>query len=116
MACYIHPLTASAIKFLPAIRNAEKDLHYYKYLLKILNLLPNSLRIAGGESSGLRVGDQLILADRHKLPSRALEAKALDQLALAEVQSVSGYYAELKQIAGPKLVGAAQWVAVPYSP
>jgi len=83
---------------------------------EVLNLLPNGLRIAGGESSGLRVGDQLILADRHKLPSRALEAKALDQLALAEVQSVSGYYAELKQIAGPKLVGAAQWVAVPYSP
>jgi len=83
---------------------------------EVLNLQPNSLRIAGGEASGLRVGDQLILADRHKLPARALEAKALDQLALAEVQSVSGYYAELKQIAGPKLVGAAQWVAVPYSP
>jgi hypothetical protein len=83
---------------------------------EVLTSSANSLRIAGGEMSGLRVGDQLIVADRHKLPSRSLEAKALDQLALAEVQSVSGYYAELKQIAGPKLSGAAQWVAVPYSP
>lgn len=83
---------------------------------EVLTASPSQLRIAGGETSGLRVGDQLIVADRHKLPSRTLEPKALDQVALAEVQSVSGYYAELKQIAGPKLVGAAQWVAVPYSP
>lgn len=83
---------------------------------EVLSSPANNLRIAGGEMSGLRVGDQLLVADRHKLPARALEAKALDQLALAEVQSVSGYYAELKQIAGPKLTGAAQWVAVPYSP
>lgn len=83
---------------------------------EVLGQPSNNLRIAGGELSGLRVGDQLIVADRHKLPARTLEAKGLDQLALAEVQSVSGYYAELKQIAGPKLAGAAQWVAVPYSP
>lgn len=83
---------------------------------EVLTAATHSLRIAGGEMSGLRVGDQLVVADRHKLPSRILEGKALDQLALAEVQSVSGYYAELKQIAGPKLSGAAQWVAVPYSP
>jgi len=83
---------------------------------EVLTAATHSLRIAGGEMSGLRVGDQLVVADRHKLPARILEGKALDQLALAEVQSVSGYYAELKQIAGPKLSGAAQWVAVPYSP
>lgn len=83
---------------------------------EVLNLQSDRLRIAGGQTSGLRVGDQLVVADRQKIPARTLEPRALDQLALAEVQSVSGYYAELKQIAGPKLAGVAQWVALAYSP
>jgi hypothetical protein len=83
---------------------------------EVLNVQSGRLRIAGGQTSGLRVGDQLVVADRQKIPARTLEPRALDQLALAEVQSVSGYYAELKQIAGPKLAGAAQWVALAYTP
>jgi hypothetical protein len=83
---------------------------------EVLNAQAGRLRIAGGQTSGLRVGDQLVLADRHKIPARILEPRALDQLALAEVQSVSGYYAELKQIAGPQLAGTAQWVALAYTP
>jgi hypothetical protein len=83
---------------------------------EVLNAQSGRLRIAGGQTSGLRVGDQLVLADRQKIPTRILEPRALDQLALAEVQSVSSYYAELKQIAGPKLAGAAQWVALAYTP
>ena len=82
----------------------------------VINVMPDRLRIAGGLSNGLRVGDQLVVADRGQLPHRALEPKALERLALTEVQSISGYYAELKQIAGPRLAGTAQWVAVPFSP
>ncbi len=82
----------------------------------VINVLPDRLRIAGGLSNGLRVGDQLVVADRQQLPQRVLEPKALERLALAEVLSISGYYAELKQIAGPRLAGAAQWVAVPFTP
>lgn len=83
---------------------------------EVLQMQSGRLRIAGGQTSGLRVGDQLVVADRQKIPARTLEPRALDQLALAEVQSVSGYYAELKQIAGPKLAGVAQWVALAYTP
>lgn len=75
-----------------------------------------SVRIAGGAASGIRVGSQMVLADRHKLPLRALEPKALERIAMAEVVSVSDYYAELKLTAGTKFPANAQWVAIPHTP
>ncbi len=75
-----------------------------------------SVRIAGGAASGIRVGSQMVLADRHKLPLRALEPRALERLAIAEVVSVSDYYAELKLTAGTKFPANAQWVAIPHTP
>lgn len=97
-------------------RDLEHKLVCIPPQFEVLTMQTGRLRIAGGQTSGLRVGDQLVVADRHKVPARILEPRALDQLALAEVQSVSEYYAELKQIAGPQLAGAAQWVALAYTP
>jgi hypothetical protein len=69
-----------------------------------------------GAASGIRVGSQMVLADRLKLPLRALEPKALERIAMAEVVAVSDYYAELKLTAGTKFPANAQWVAIPHTP
>ena len=73
-------------------------------------------RIAAGHTSGLKVGDRLVMVDPQKIPGRVLEPKALDRLALAQVDSLGPYYAELKQVAGPALPGGTSWVAVPVIP
>ncbi len=83
---------------------------------QVLNVYAGSVRIAGGAASGIRVGTQMVLADRQKLPLRALEPRALERLAMAEVVSVSDYYAELKLSAGSKFPANAQWVAIAHTP
>lgn len=83
---------------------------------QVLKFNSGSVRIAGGAASGIRVGNQMVLADRLKLPLRALEPKALERIAMAEVVAVSDYYAELKFTAGTKFPANAQWVAIPHTP
>ena len=75
-----------------------------------------TLRINAGHLSGLRLGDVLVIADRQKMPARIMEPGNLEGVTLAEVRSVYAYSAELKTIAGVMPKGAAQWVAVPYTP
>jgi hypothetical protein len=75
-----------------------------------------TLRINAGHLSGLRLGDVLVVADRQKIPARILEPGSLEGVTLAEVRAVYAYSAELKTIAGVVPKGAAQWVAVPYTP
>ena len=50
------------------------------------------------------------------MPARIMEPGNLEGVTLAEVRSVYAYSAELKTIAGVMPKGAAQWVAVPYTP
>jgi hypothetical protein len=83
---------------------------------QVVSVNAGSVRIAGGAASGIRVGTQMVLADRQKLPLRALEPRALERLAMAEVVAVSDYYAELKLTAGAKLPANAQWVAIAHTP
>ena len=73
-------------------------------------------RIAAGHTSGLKLGDRLVMVDPQKIPGRVLEPKALDRLALAQVDSVGPYYAELRHVAGPALPASTPWVAVPVTP
>ena len=73
-------------------------------------------RIAAGHTSGLKVGDRLVMVDPQKIPGRVLEPKALDRMVLAQVDSLGPYYAELKQVAGPSLPAGTPWVAVPVNP
>ena len=79
---------------------------------QVLKIQSDTYRINGGSMSGLKVGDRLVVADKDKIPNRVLEPSALNKMAMTQVTSVSGYYADLKQIAGPPLSGNAQWVAV----
>jgi hypothetical protein len=94
------------------IKNLESKLACTPPQFQVLKMQSDTYRINGGSMSGLRVGDRLVVADKEKIPNRVLEPAALEKMAMTQVTSVSGYYADLKQIAGPKLSGNAQWVAV----
>lgn len=71
--------------------------------------------LRAGETSGLRVGDKVLLSDPRVLPQHALEVGALDGAVLAEVKSVSAYQSELKQVAGRAQKNQGSWVAWPYT-
>lgn len=73
------------------------------------------LALNAGSHSGLRVGDQLMIADPSVLPRHTLEPGALDAAVLAEVKSVTPYQSELKQVAGRKQKFNGAWVAWPYT-
>jgi len=72
------------------------------------------LVLHAGRTSGLRVGDQIVLADARLLPGRAIESGALDAAVLAEVKSVSDYQSEIRQVAGKKQTFQGGWVAWPF--
>ena len=76
---------------------------------------PGKLTLNAGVTSGLRVGDKLMLADSRVLPKHALEGGALEAAVLAEVKSLSPYQAELKQVAGQTKKFSGTWVAWPYT-
>jgi hypothetical protein len=73
------------------------------------------LALNAGANAGLRVGDQLMIADPSVLPRHTLEPGALDAAVLAEVKSVTPYQAEIKQVAGRKQKFNGAWVAWPYT-
>jgi hypothetical protein len=72
------------------------------------------LVIHAGRISGLRVGDQIVLADARLLPGRAIESGALDAAILVEVKSVSDYQSEIRQVAGKKQSFQGVWAAWPF--
>ena len=72
------------------------------------------LTLRAGRASGLRVGDQIVLADAVLLPGRAIESGALDAVVLAEVKSVSDYQSEIRLIAGKQQKFQGNWVAWPF--
>ena len=109
------------------IKTLETKLACAPPQFQVLKIQSDTFRINGGYMSGLRVGDRLVVADKEKIPNHVLEPAALASMAMTQVTSVSGYYADLKQIAGPKLAGNmnatvtgagtvtgtnAQWVAI----
>ena len=98
------------------VQGMERELSCRVPQFDVLKVRSDAVRIAGGGSSGLKVGAQMVLTDRQKLPLRTLEPKALDNLALAEVVAVSDHYAELKLKTANKFAGNTQWVAIPHTP
>ena len=59
------------------------------------------ITIHAGSRIGVRVGDQLLLVDRTRVPGNMLEAGALDRAALIEVQSIAADRALARRLAGP---------------
>lgn len=98
------------------VQGMERALSCAVPQFEIVKVRSDAVRIAGGVTSGLKVGTQMVLTDRQQLPARTLEPKALASLAMAEVVAVSDHYAELKLKSAPKFTGNTQWVAIPHTP
>ena len=98
------------------VQGMERELSCRVPQFDVLKVRSDTVRIAGGGTSGLKVGAQMVLTDRQQLPVRTLEPKALESLALAEVVAVSDHYAELKLKTASKFSGNTQWVAIPHTP
>ena len=62
---------------------------------------PKRLTLTAGRAAGLSPGDRLLIAPARGWASLALNPGLVSQLAIAEVQAVSDYSAELSVVAGP---------------
>jgi hypothetical protein len=71
------------------------------------------LLLQAGQGSGLRPGDRVLLMQPGWVPSRMLDARAADHMALAEVVRVAPMHTDLRQLAGPPLPAGSEWVALP---
>lgn len=85
------------------VKTLEAKLSCAPPQFQVLKIQSDTFRINGGFMSGLKVGDRLVVADKEKIPNHVLEPAALASMAMTQVTAVSGYYADLKQIAGPAL-------------
>jgi len=72
-----------------------------------------ALQLLAGAHSGLRPGDRVLIMQPGWVPSRVLDPRAADHLALAEVVSLSAQRTEIRQLAGPPLPPGSDWVALP---
>ena len=79
----------------------------------ILDGTDTNFTINGGARVGIRPGDQLLIANREKIPSRVLEKGALEQTVLVEVESVTPDRARLVKIAGPAISSINNMAAMP---
>lgn len=72
------------------------------------------IEVDGGADAGLRKGDQLLLIDESRIPSRVLEPGALADLSLVEVVAVEADQATLEYRAGAPISDATGKVALPF--
>jgi len=79
-----------------------------------LTEVSGGLEVNGGADAGLRTGDQLLLIDESRIPSRVLEPGALADLSLVEVVAVDADQATLEYRAGAPISDATGKVALPF--
>ncbi len=75
--------------------------------------LSPALKLQAGAASGLRAGDRVLLLQPGWVPSRILDPRAVDHLALAEVVQTGPRQTDLRQLAGPPLARQGEWIAMP---
>ena len=71
------------------------------------------LQLMAGAGSGLRPGDRVLIMQPGWVPSRVLDPRATDHLALAEVVRLAPNHTDIRQLAGPPLPIGSDWVALP---
>jgi hypothetical protein len=72
-----------------------------------------SIRINAGSESGIRKGDEWVVADPAKFPSQLVGKDGASQMLLAKVETVMPYQSVLTIVAGPAQSAQAQWRAWP---
>jgi hypothetical protein len=80
----------------------------------LMQPINDQMQIDGGASSGIRVGDQLLIIDRNTIPQRSLEPGALAQLSLVQVTQTFENHATIERIAGASLQQIGGRVALPF--
>ena len=73
----------------------------------------SALRLQAGVGSGLRTGDRVLLMQPGWVPSRMLDPRSVEHLALAEVVQIGPRHTEIRQLAGPPLARQGEWIALP---
>jgi len=71
------------------------------------------IRINAGSESGVRKGDEWLIADPAKFPSQLVDKDGASQMLLARVATVLPYQSVLTIVAGPAQLAQAQWRAWP---
>ncbi len=71
------------------------------------------LQIDQGALAGVQAGDEWLVSDRRRWPSRMLEKDAASSLVLARVERVSDHQAQLQVLAGPSAAIKPRWQAWP---
>ena len=79
----------------------------------VTDVKSESIRINAGSESGVRKGDEWLVADPAKFPSQLIGKDGASQMLLAKVDSVSPYHSVLTIVAGPAQAAQAQWRAWP---
>jgi hypothetical protein len=72
-----------------------------------------SIRINAGSESGIRKGDEWLVADPAKFPSQLVSNDGASQMLLAKVESVTPYQSVLTILAGPAELAQQHWRAWP---
>jgi hypothetical protein len=73
----------------------------------------DTIVINAGSESGIRKGDEWLLADPRQFPSQLMDKNGASQTLLAQVENVSPYQAELTILAGPAQSVQKNWRAWP---
>jgi len=73
----------------------------------------DTIVINAGSESGIRKGDEWLLADPRQFPSQLMDKNGASQTLLAQVENVSPYQAELTILAGPSQSVQKNWRAWP---
>jgi len=72
-----------------------------------------SIRINAGSESGIRKGDEWLIADPAKFPSQLISKEGASQMLLAKVESVTPYQSVLTILAGSAELAQQHWRAWP---
>jgi len=79
----------------------------------VIEVQTESIRINAGSESGIRKGDEWLVADPAKFPSQLVGKDGASQMLLAKVETVLPYHSVLTIVAGPAQSAQAQWRAWP---
>lgn len=71
------------------------------------------IQIDQGALAGVQAGDEWLVSDRRRWPSRMLEKESASSLVLARVERVSEHQAQLQVLAGPSAAVKPRWQAWP---
>ena len=80
----------------------------------VTDVRAQSLRINGGTAAGLQVGDRMVVMDAANVATQVWDTGSLEQVAIARVEHVDAYGAQLQAVAGAMPSANGRLVALPY--